>query len=99
MKALLSRRGCSRRPKRAMRDAPASAKERAVSAPMPVPPPVTATVLPLAESSGRVGDMDGYVFWCQIAVGDGKGAMVVSRCVNDEERWIDCLMKVVDLNC
>ena len=49
---------------------------------MPVPPPVTTTVLPLAESSGREGDMDWYVFVCHVEVGDGKGAMVIVRCMN-----------------
>jgi len=30
----------------------------------------------LAESSGRVGDKDGYVVSCHFEVGEGKGAMV-----------------------
>jgi hypothetical protein len=42
-----------------MRLAPAWAKECAVAAPIPVPPPVMSIVLPLAEISGRVGDRVG----------------------------------------
>lgn len=43
-----------------MREAPAWAKWRAVSPPMPVvPPPVVITDLPLADSSGRVGEVEG----------------------------------------
>lgn len=59
IEALVSRRGCSRRPRRAIRDAPATAKDLAVSAPIPVPPPVIRMALPFAESSGRLGEMDG----------------------------------------
>ena len=47
---------------------------------MPVPPPVIMTVFPLAESSGREGERDGYVLSCQVEVGDGNGAIVVLRC-------------------
>lgn len=43
-----------------------------------MPPPVINTVFPLAESSGRVGDKDGYVSECHFEVGDGKGAAIVS---------------------
>lgn len=56
---------------------------------MPVPPPVTTTVLPLAESSGRVGDKDWYVVVCQTEVGDGKGAMLTVRFMNDWEVQVD----------
>lgn len=42
-----------------------------------MPPPVIKTVFPLAESSGRVGDKDGYVSECHFEVGDGKGAAIV----------------------
>ena len=67
-------RGAIRRPRRAIRDAPAFAKERAVSAPMPVPPPVIRMVFPLAEREGRVGEIEGYVLVCHVSVGLGKGA-------------------------
>jgi len=43
----------------------------------PVPPPVINTLFPLAESSGRVGDKDGYVSVCHFEVGDGNGAAIV----------------------
>ena len=45
---------------------------------MPVPPPVMTMFLPLAESSGREVERVSYVFVCQILVGDGKGAAMVS---------------------
>jgi hypothetical protein len=35
-----------------------AAKEQAASAPIPVPPPVITIVFPVAESWGRVGEMD-----------------------------------------
>ena len=60
MTALVSRRGCERRPSRTMRAAPARAKYFAVSAPMPVPPPVITMTFPLADNSGRVGSIEGY---------------------------------------
>ena len=44
---------------------------------MPLPPPVTITVLPLADSSGREGDSEGYVVECQVKVGEGNGAVIV----------------------
>ena len=47
------------RPRRAMCEAPASANECAVAAPMPVPPPVIRTFLLLRESEGCVGLMEG----------------------------------------
>jgi hypothetical protein len=71
------RRGWALRPKTAIRVAPACAKYRAVSAPMPVPPPVMSTILSLTESSGRIGDSVGYVFECQVEVGDGNGAAMI----------------------
>ena len=46
---------------------------------MPVPPPVIMIVLPLAESSGRDGDREGYVLSCHFEVGDGNGAILVVR--------------------
>lgn len=51
---------------------------------MPVPPPVITMVFPLAESSGRVEDIDGYVSVCHLEVGDGKGAMLIEKYV---ENW------------
>ena len=66
---------------------------------MPVPPPVTTTVFPLAESSGRVGDMDWYVLVCHVEVGDGKGAaMVIVKCMDDWEGWVDCSMRNILFN-
>lgn len=65
------------RPIMAMPEAPASAKARAIDAPIPEPPPVMATILPLAESSGRVGLMAALEVVCQSLVRDGKGAEVV----------------------
>ncbi len=46
---------------------------------MPLPPPVTTTVLPFAESSGRLGARDGYVVVCQVAVGEGNGAAAITK--------------------
>jgi len=45
------------RPIRAREVQPAWAKASAVAAPVPEPAPVMMTVLPAAESSGRVGEM------------------------------------------
>ena len=47
------------RPKREMLDGPDFAKERAISGPIPEPPPEMAMFLPLVESWGKVGSMDG----------------------------------------
>jgi hypothetical protein len=60
---------------------------------MPVPPPVTITVLPFADSSRRVGDMDWYVFECQFFVGDGKGAAMVT--VRDTSSSKSCMNGIV----
>lgn len=56
---LVWERVTSVRPTRAMRGAPALAKERAMAAPMPEPPPVTRMVLLAAEREGRMGLMAG----------------------------------------
>ena len=47
------------RPDMATVDAPAAAKARAVARPMPAPPPVMKTVLPVTELEGLVGEMAG----------------------------------------
>ena len=60
---------------------------------MPVPPPVTTTVLPLAESSGRMGDMDWYVLLCHVEVGDGKGAIVIVGRMDYWAGWDSRLMR------
>ena len=70
-----------------MRDAPAAAKDRAVSAPMPLPPPVMITVLPLAESSGRLGEMDSYEVECHLVVGAGNGGIVIGS-------WLEIILAI-----
>jgi len=52
-------KGSSRRPTIPMDDAPARAKDFAIAAPIPVPPPVITTVFPAAERAGFVGEMAG----------------------------------------
>jgi hypothetical protein len=52
-------RVASVRPMRVIREAPALAKDSAIAAPMPEPPPVMRTVLLAAESEGRLGLMAG----------------------------------------
>jgi trans-2-enoyl-CoA reductase len=37
--------------------------------------------------------MDWWVFVCHVEVGDGNGAMVIVRCMDDWEGWVDCSMK------
>lgn len=49
----------SRRPRMAMLDAPACAKESTVAAPIPDPPPVMTIVFPVAERAGLSEEMDG----------------------------------------
>lgn len=34
--------------------------------------------------------MDWYVFVCHVEVGDGKGAMVIVRYMDDWEGWVYC---------
>lgn len=65
------------RPMRAMWETPARAKECAVVAPMPVPPPVMRTVLFLREREGCVGLMEGKVVVCQVFVSEGKGSDIL----------------------
>jgi len=52
-------KGSSRRPMIPMDDAPARAKDFAIEAPIPVPPPVITTVLPAAERAGFMGEIAG----------------------------------------
>jgi hypothetical protein len=47
-----------------------------MEAPIPLPPPVIATTLPFAESSGRDGEMAGLGEVCQILVREGNGVDV-----------------------
>lgn len=76
-----------------MRDALAKAKDRAVSPPMPVvPPPVMSTDLPLAESEGREGRVEGWAEVCQRLVGEEKGG-VVDMVV----RGVVCVDRVADV--
>jgi len=56
---LVARRVRSVRPRSPILDAPEAAKSRAMCAPRPEPPPVMTIVLPLVESSGRIGEMVG----------------------------------------
>lgn len=53
-------------------DAPPAAKAFAMLAPMPLPPPVMTTALPLTESSGCDGDTAGYDSVCDSLVTDGR---------------------------
>ncbi len=59
--SLAWRRFFSVRPKMEMLDAPDLANDRAISEPIPVPPPEITMFLPLVESCGKVGSMAGYV--------------------------------------
>ena len=52
---LLLSRFCRLRPMRIKSEAPAAAKEDAMLAPMPLAPPVIATILPFADREGCVG--------------------------------------------
>lgn len=52
-------RSAERRPMIAKWEAPASATDLAIAAPMPSPPSVVMTVFPVRESSGLVGEMLG----------------------------------------
>ena len=60
------------RPEMATVDAPAAAKAQAIARPMPAPPPVMKTVLPLTERAVLEGEMAGYEALCQVLVGDGN---------------------------
>jgi len=59
MDAALVFRCCSLQPIIAIAAAPASANDFAMAATIPTPPPVMRTTLPLADSSGLVGEMVG----------------------------------------
>lgn len=49
-------------------DTTSSAKANAVASPMPVPPPVTTTFLPVTNSLGLVREMNGNGLECQVLV-------------------------------
>jgi hypothetical protein len=74
-----------------MADAPALAKDKAIDAPIPVPPPLITTTFPLAESSGHVWKMDGVgeVFQVLVKVGKKSGfwLVILSRFWSDVKRY------------
>lgn len=62
-----SSRSLALRPMMMILDADALAKERAISKPIPLPPPVMRTVLSAWLREGLVGEMEGYVSrWCVV---------------------------------
>lgn len=68
------------RPRMAIDFAPADANAETMPRPIPWPPPVMTMDLPAAESSGREGEMEGYVLLCHVAVRLGKrGGIFLNR--------------------
>ena len=69
---------------RAIEEAPARAKERAVARPMPLEAPVMKTDVPVRERAGSVGDMSGYVsVWIVgVKLEPGVGLAGKSVCVD-----------------
>lgn len=58
--------------------APALANAKANDSLMPVPPPVTTTFFPATQSSGRVGEINGYDLECHIFVNDINLGITIS---------------------